>query len=99
MKPKENFKSFKELMNKKTPVKKAPAYEWQELALKVIQDLNIPKNKRGSVFMVCKKYSRQIVERALSDTKELCKSGEAWRYFFKVIDIIDKGVNSQKKHS
>jgi hypothetical protein len=48
--------------------------------------LNIPNNKRGSVFRVCKQNTRQIVERAMNDTKELCKTGEKWRYFFKVID-------------
>jgi hypothetical protein len=82
----ENFKSFGELIKKKTPTVKAPAYQWQELALKVINDLNVPANKRGSVFQVCKKFSRQNVERALNDTKELCKSGEKWRYFFKIIE-------------
>lgn len=71
-------------MNKKT-VKKPPAYQWQDLALRVIEELGIPKNKRSSVFQICKKYNKSIVEKAMNDTKELCKSSEKWRYFFKVI--------------
>jgi hypothetical protein len=82
----DNFKSFGDLMKKKVAVKKPPAYQWQELALKIITDLNIPNQKKSSVFKICKQYNRQIVEKALNDTKELCKTGEAWRYFFKIID-------------
>ena len=84
---KENFKSFGDLAKQRITAKtKAPAYQWQDLALKVIKELNVPANKRSSVFRVCKQYNRQIVERAMNDTKELCKSGEQWRYFFKIID-------------
>jgi len=82
---KANFKSFGELLKKRAPQKKAPAYQWQDLALQIIQDLEIPKNKRSSVFQICKKFSRPIVEKALNDTKELCQTGEKWRYFFKLI--------------
>ena len=81
-----NFQSFGDLMRKKAPAKKAPAYQWQDLALKVIQELNVPGNKRSSVFQVCKKYPRAVVEKAMNDTKELCQTGEKWRYFFKIID-------------
>jgi hypothetical protein len=80
----ENFKSFGDLMKKRV-AKKPPAYQWQELALRIIQELNVPNDKRGSVFRACKQYSRAIVEKALNDTKELCQSGEQWRYFFKII--------------
>ncbi len=73
-------------MKKQRTAKKAPAYEWQDLALRIIQELSIPNAKRGSVFKVCKQYGKPIVERALNDTKELCKTGEKWRYFFKIID-------------
>jgi hypothetical protein len=85
MERKENLKSFGDLMKNRT-IKKAPAYQWQDLALNVINELNIPKNKRSSIFRVCKQQTRQIVERAMNDTKELCKTGEKWRYFFKLID-------------
>lgn len=85
MERKENFKPLGELMKNRV-VKKAPAYQWQDLALRVINELNIPNNKRSSVFRVCKQQTRQIVELAMNDTKELCKSGEKWRYFFKLID-------------
>lgn len=76
-------------------VKKAPAYQWQDLALRVINELNIPNNKRSSVFRVCKQNTKQIVERAMNDTKELCKTGEKWRYFFK---LIDKKLDNLNKY-
>ena len=65
--------------------KKPPAYPWQDLALRVIKELNIPNFKRGAVFKVCKENSRAFVETRLNDTKELCKTGLAWKYFFKVV--------------
>jgi len=83
----ENIKTFRELMKKKVAPKKAPTFEWQELALKIIQEFDVPANKKSSIFKVCKQHNKLILERAFSDTKELCKSGEKWRYFFKVIDI------------
>lgn len=86
MEKKRNLKSFGELMKNRT-VKKPPAYKWQDLALRIIKELEIPANKRSSVFHVCKKYSKQVVEKAMNDTKELCKTGEKWRYFFKIINI------------
>jgi len=84
MERKRNIKSFGELMKNRT-AKKPPAYQWQDLALTVIKELEIP-NKRSSIFQVCKKYSRQTVLKAMNDTKELCKTGEKWRYFFKIIN-------------
>ena len=84
----ENLKTFGELMKKRPSLaQKAPAYEWQEMALNIIKEFGVPANKRSSVFKVCKQYSKQIIEMALGDTRELCKSGEKWKYFFKVIDI------------
>lgn len=65
--------------------KKMPAYAWQDLALRVIKELNIPGFKRSAVFKVCKQKSRSYIEKCLNDTKELCQSGEKWKYFFKVI--------------
>lgn len=70
---------------KKISPKKPPAYEWQELALKVIEQLNIPPYKRSSVFKICKSYPKTFVERCMHDTLELCESGERWKYFFKVV--------------
>lgn len=66
--------------------KKPPAYEWQELALRIIKELSIPAFKRNSVFKVCKEKPKQEIIKALDDTKELCHSGVAWKYFFKIID-------------
>ena len=65
--------------------KKPPAYPWQELALRVINELNIPTFKRSAVFKVCKQNSKYFVEQCLNDTKELCHSGEKWRDFFKLV--------------
>jgi hypothetical protein len=72
------------LKNRKTV--KPPAYPWQDLALRIIQDLGIPGFKRGAVFKVCKEKPANQIEIALNDTKELCKSGAKWKYFFKIID-------------
>lgn len=64
--------------------KKMSAYIWQDLALMVIKELNIPAFKRSAVFKVCKENPRVYVEKCLNDTKELCHGGERWKYFFKV---------------
>lgn len=71
---------------KSRKVKKAPAYPWQDLALRVITQLSIPSFKRNSVFKICKEISTVQVERAMNDTKELCQTGAAWKYFFKITD-------------
>jgi len=65
---------------------KPPAYEWQDLALKIIAELAIPKFKRSAVFKVCKNYPKSFIEKCLNDTKELCHRGECWKYFFKLVD-------------
>jgi len=70
---------------KKTGQKKPPAYQWQDLALRIISELGIPNFKRNSVFKICKEQPKEKIEKALNDTKELCKTGEKWKYFFKVI--------------
>lgn len=62
-----------------------PAYVWQDLALRVIKELNIPDFKRSAVFKVSKQKPRVYIEKALNDTKELCPTGEKWKYFFKII--------------
>lgn len=74
----------------KVEQKKPPAYQWQDFALQIISDLGVPNFKRNSVFKICKDNSKEKVERALNDTKELCKTGEKWKYFFKVIADSDK---------
>ena len=71
----------------KNKSKKPPAYEWQDLALRVIVELSIPSFKRNSVFKICKIYSKPFVEKCLNDTKELCRRGETWRYFFKLANL------------
>jgi len=69
----------------KNPAKRPPAYDWQEKALWVIKELNIPADKKSSVFQICKKTAPHLVERAVNDTNELRPSGDKWRYFFKII--------------
>lgn len=73
-----------DLFGNKKQTKKPPAYAWQDLALIVIKELNIPWFKRSAVFKVCKENPRVYVEKCLNDTKELCAEGEKWKYFFKV---------------
>jgi len=75
--------------------KKAPAYAWQDLALRVIKELNIPNFKRGAIFKVCKNLESNLVERAMNDTKELCSNGSAWKYFFKIADQYLKKTSQQ----
>lgn len=65
---------------------KPPAYPWQDLALRVIKELGIPGFKRSAVFKVCKEKPANVIQLALDDTKELCKDGARWKYFFKIID-------------
>ncbi len=77
--------SFKDILENKKAGPKAPAYAWQDLALKVEREIKIPGFKRSALFKVCRDYPRVVIERCLADTKELCQSGEQWRYFFKVV--------------
>lgn len=76
---------------KERKVTKAPAYPWQDMALHIIKELDVPGFKRNSVFKVCKDFDRNFVEKCFDDTKELAKEGERWRYFFKLV--------SQKKNA
>lgn len=78
------FKKIGDFIGNKT-IKKAPAYQWQELALRIIKDLNIPDNKKSSVFKACRENPKSFIEQCLNDTKELCKTGEKWKYFFKIV--------------
>lgn len=79
------FSSLSDILKNRRTVK-APAYPWQDLALQVIKELNIPNFKRGAVFKVCRDFPAHKIKIALNDTKELCKTGAAWKYFFKIID-------------
>jgi hypothetical protein len=78
---------------------KPPAYQWQDLALRIIKDLGVPGFKRNSVFKICKDNPQEIVEKAVNETKELCKTGEKWKYFFKVADSINKKVLEKPEES
>ncbi|MFH1522559.1 MAG: hypothetical protein ABIE43_01920 [Patescibacteria group bacterium] len=78
----------KNYLREKGGIKKPPAYEWQDLALRVIKELNIPNFKRNSVFKICKDNSKSYIEKCLNDTKELCHTGQKWKYFFKLINEV-----------
>ncbi len=84
---KDNLQGLGDIFKNKIPQKKAPAYKWQDLALRVIKELNIPANKKSSVFKVCKTKSPEFVLRCLTDTKELCETGQKWQYFFKLVNL------------
>jgi len=96
MKISTGFESLSDLMKNKKTVK-PPAYEWQDLALKIIRELRVPAFKRNSVFKVCKENSKAFVERCLIDTRELCESGEQWKYFFKLAGGRTSGGPSKFK--
>ena len=74
--------------------KKPPAYQWQDLALRVIKDLNIPNFKRSAVFKACKEESSARILQALTDTEELCQGEHKWAYFFKVLSNKNKDVKN-----
>lgn len=82
-----NFQGLSDIFVSKKPQKKAPAYKWQDLALRVIKELNIPANKKSSVFKACKQLPEQVVLKCLIDTIELCDTKEKWQYFFKLINL------------
>lgn len=81
----QGFEQLGDIFRKKAEKKKPPAYEWQDLALRVIRELRIPNNKRSAVFKACKENHKEFIEKCFNDTKELCDQGEMWRYFFKLI--------------
>ncbi len=80
------MESLSEIFAKQKNIKKIkpPAYSWQELALAIIKDLDVPDFKKSSVFKICRDLPENKIKIALNDTKELCKSGSKWQYFFKV---------------
>lgn len=93
MKIDEGFQQLGDIFaTKKITAIKPPAHEWQDLALRIIKELGVPNFKRNSVFKICKELPKAVVEACLNDTKELCKIGESWKYFFKVI------TNYQEKY-
>ncbi|MEK7653490.1 MAG: hypothetical protein AAB358_03355 [Patescibacteria group bacterium] len=81
-------KEIRELL-KNRQIIKPPAYEWQDLALRIIKELGIPRYKKSAVFKICKELPKSVVERAMNETKELAQR-ERWKYFFKVIDNKNK---------
>ncbi len=79
------LEQLSDIFTNKRSIKKPPAYEWQELALRVIEELGIPNFKRNAVFKICKENPKPFIEKCLNDTKELAHTGQKWKYFFKLI--------------
>lgn len=79
------FSSLSDILKNRQTIK-PPAYPWQDLALQIIKELNIPNFKRAAIFKVCRDLPEHKIKIALNDTKELCKTGATWKYFFKIID-------------
>ncbi len=91
--PEDKFQSLADILKEKQEAKKIkpPAYPWQDLALRVIKELGgVPGFKRAAIFKVCRDLPANKIEIALNDTKELCKSGCAWKYFFKITEQKNK---------
>jgi len=80
--------SIGDIFSKHKQTVKPPAYPWQDLALRIIKELGVPNFKRNSVFKLCKENSKDFIEKCLNETKELCPTGERWKYFFKVADSL-----------
>jgi len=78
---------------------KPPAFEWQDLALKIIAEFAVPDFKRNSIFRICKQNSKELVEKAINETKELCKAGEKWKYFFKVTASLNKPKTDESENN
>ncbi len=76
---------FADLLKNRRRAKKPPAYQWQDLALRVIKELSIPGFKKSAVFRVCKENNKYFIEKCLNETKELCQTGQKWKYFFKLV--------------
>lgn len=96
-KEEKGFENLSDILSRRMS-KKPTAYPWQDLALRIIRELKIPNFKRNSVFKVCKTCSRQRIENALTDTKELCNRGEKWKYFFKIIEQDESQIWVRKKY-
>ena len=82
----EGFQNFGDILKNKL-TKKAPAYQWQDFALRIIKELNIPPMKKSSVFKICRDMPKEFLETCLNDTKELCDTKDKWKYFFKLTTI------------
>ncbi len=90
----DGFQQLGDIFQIKRLSKKPPAYAWQDFALKIITELHVPNFKRNSVFKICKELDKNFLESCLADTKELAKTGEQWKYFFKI--IADKNKQPPK---
>lgn len=92
---KSELSTFADIAKKFKP-KKPTSHGWQALALRIIQELGVPANKKSSVFRVCKTNSEIYIERCFNDTKELCQAGSKWQYFFKVVNNAKKELDEKE---
>ncbi len=71
------------IINTQTETKKPPKFQWQELALEIIEYLS-DCDKKSSIFRCCKQNER-AAKFAFEDCKELGKPYTM--YFLKVFNI------------
>ena len=71
---------------------KVPAYQWQQLALDIIESLQDGETKKSSIFKCCKR-DEQRARWAWNECKELGKPFV--RYFLKVFnkDRFEQGIS------
>lgn len=75
---------------------KPKRYQWQDLALEIINSLYDGQNKKSSIFMLCKNNPR-IAKIAWLESKELNVLKTA--YFFKVYSNIKKTYESHSNEN
>jgi len=83
------MENLADILKRKAAIK-PPAYQWQDLALRIIKELGIPDFKRSAVFNICRDQHKNTIEKAMNETKELCQTGSKWQYFFKVMASLEE---------
>jgi len=83
------MENLADILKRKAAIK-PPAYQWQDLALRIIKELSIPDFKRSAVFKICRDQHKNTIEKAMNETKELCQTGSKWQYFFKVMASLEE---------
>jgi len=83
------MENLADILKRKVAIK-PPAYQWQDLALRIIKELGIPDFKRSAVFKICRDQHKNTIEKAMNETKELCQTGSKWQYFFKVMASLEE---------
>lgn len=74
------FEKIGNLFNKKTAAK-PPAYQWQDLALRVIKELSIPDVKKAPCLKLAKKSRKISLKAALTTRKNFARQGISGNIF------------------